>query len=896
LKFKKLVLFALRRSDERSRAISERLTLSGPTRRLGKQGVRSFKHGLNLYKLFARHAGLASAQFSEACLLLGAHKGCRRENTKFKLRKKTQLQSSKDIYARIELKKLHKWRKSLAHRIFQGQEARAATKGFKTKEKKLVQRSTCAAWQCLALLGALRYVGLLPAMASVEESVGGAAAVHAVGADGPEAGVLVVGAVPPVAPPPPPQTPVAGSHTGSAPSTGSSEKKKQHRACAANWCRGSQDPSRVNLPLKRDARLKVVKSLLRGREFEAAAMQEPFSRITICTIHLPDGMTPEEFREQGCALVPNDDPVRRGLMSGANGMMSPPANGAAAVSMRDERRTERARRLEEQMQLQTAAEDEARLAAEDAARQMRREQKAAQQAEVAAKEREKALLQESRLQSSRNQREVSQKQLEEKRARALAVQSAAARLGDKTYFDQLFATNPELLRDALHLWHDKHARVLIPPTIRVQPEIWSVELLLAKDANTLENNKTFLFRQFTGLSALAFGRLLGVLNAAHFQEVVNISGESQTRLPRDRSWCDVVLFVLMFLRTNTDMHLLAPLFGFTARRGYGLVQRVTFVLATLMQTPGLIDLHAGNGLPGLKIFGEGPLVTVRHTVDCTEFDCQAAGNPGDQSRIWSDYKQRPTVKVLISINRRGDPNFVSDGYLGGTLSDHDAITKTGFLEQLQNVGGDVVTDKGFRHVRTNLRKIGISVIMPSFVSSKVNQLTNAQLTASQLISSARSHIERYNRRVKLFHVLSQRLPNRLLPRFNDILHTVVLATLFMPPLVAHTEPQPATTTSAAPAAAVSDLAEPDIGLHPQAVEMLASEAARISEQRAEADAAASGSVDSEADEEWDEVDWEEEEVVEVEEGDVEDEDDEWGEEGEEEEEEDEEDEDNGQDG
>eukprot|EP00053_Salpingoeca_punica_P027279 m.23929 g.23929 ORF g.23929 m.23929 type:complete len:329 (+) comp9488_c0_seq1:568-1554(+) len=211
--------------------------------------------------------------------------------------------------------------------------------------------------------------------------------------------------------------------------------------------------------------------------------------------------------------------------------------------------------------------------------------------------------------------------------------------------------------------------------------------------------------------------------------------------------------------------------------------------AAIFRHQSILNLHAGDDKPPMRCFDTtAALRNVRHVIDCTEFECQTASSPADQSRLWSDYKQHSTIKVLFSANRRGDPNSVGEPCLGGTLSDHHAVTQTGFLEDVSKCKGDVLADKGFKHARPALQGVGVQLYMPSFVSSQSQQLTATQLSISQTLSSARSHIERYNRRLKAYHIFSD-LPIKVLPSFDKILFSVVLLTLFMPPL-SKSGPQP----------------------------------------------------------------------------------------------------------
>lgn len=320
--------------------------------------------------------------------------------------------------------------------------------------------------------------------------------------------------------------------------------------------------------------------------------------------------------------------------------------------------------------------------------------------------------------------------------------------------------------------------------VPVHPELWTVNGLIFMDNTNLRNGKNYLFRLYTGLAQDKFSMLVSLLYAANFHEIVFHSEDRRSNLPRDRSWYDMVLFTMIYMRTDTVMELMVNLFGLAEeRRGYGIVQRVVTCIAGLLASEN-IDLLAGNNLPPLPCFSRHEILRgVRYVVDCTELYTEAASAGADRSRQYSDYKKTTTVKVLISLNTRLDPNFVSPAYLGGTISDHEAIFRSGFVETLKRLPGDVLMDKGFRYCVQFFRNhCGVDGIIPNFVSKAAPQLTRKQLHRSQTISSARSAIERFNARFKRYRILWRRIPIKRLGLIELMIKTIIFFTLFMDPL------------------------------------------------------------------------------------------------------------------
>ena len=117
---------------------------------------------------------------------------------------------------------------------------------------------------------------------------------------------------------------------------------------------------------------------------------------------------------------------------------------------------------------------------------------------------------------------------------------------------------------------------------------------------------------------------------------------------------------------------------------------------------------------------------------------------------FSNYKSRPTVKVLIGVNPQGGAVFISDGF-EGCISDYKITEKSGFLDYIER--GDVVcADRGFT-IENLLVEKGATLVIPPF-KGKNEALSLEEEAATRVISKARIHVERFNQRMKIFQFLS----------------------------------------------------------------------------------------------------------------------------------------------
>ncbi|KAK0146330.1 THAP domain-containing protein 11 [Merluccius polli] len=130
-----------------------------------------------------------------------------------------------------------------------------------------------------------------------------------------------------------------------------------------------------------------------------------------------------------------------------------------------------------------------------------------------------------------------------------------------------------------------------------------------------------------------------------------------------------------------------------------------------------------------------PFPDCRIVLDCTEVAVSNTERLDTQSHLYSHYKGRTTLKVLIVVAPNGVITFASDLY-GGSTSDKVITADCGVLQQLQP-GDMVMADKGFtiRHILPQ----GVSLNIPTFLVN--GQFTVQEVNHNRLVARVRIHVE-----------------------------------------------------------------------------------------------------------------------------------------------------------
>ena len=128
---------------------------------------------------------------------------------------------------------------------------------------------------------------------------------------------------------------------------------------------------------------------------------------------------------------------------------------------------------------------------------------------------------------------------------------------------------------------------------------------------------------------------------------------------------------------------------------------------------------------------------------------ESSDNYRHQGNIYSNYKSRPTAKILIATNPNGAAVWISDCF-EGSISDVAIVEKSGFLDYIDE--GDVIlADRGFTIDHLLVEKKA-RVLKPPMMRGK-DALSLEEEAITKIIAKARIHIERWNRRLKYYQYL-----------------------------------------------------------------------------------------------------------------------------------------------
>ena len=170
---------------------------------------------------------------------------------------------------------------------------------------------------------------------------------------------------------------------------------------------------------------------------------------------------------------------------------------------------------------------------------------------------------------------------------------------------------------------------------------------------------------------------------------------------------------------------------------------------------------------------------VRAIIDCTEIPLQRPSIAKANSQIYSNYKSRPTAKVLVACTPGGTVSFISKS-AGGAMTDKKLVMLSGILEKFEPL--DVcLADRGF-NIQELLAPYQVKLIIPPFLK-KNQQFDTKDCIKTKQVANARIHVERVIGRLKEFQILKGDFPLDMLDLLDDILVVCGVLVNLQPPLV-----------------------------------------------------------------------------------------------------------------
>ena len=125
-------------------------------------------------------------------------------------------------------------------------------------------------------------------------------------------------------------------------------------------------------------------------------------------------------------------------------------------------------------------------------------------------------------------------------------------------------------------------------------------------------------------------------------------------------------------------------------------------------------------------------------IDCFEVFIERLSNLEARACMWSNYKHKNTVKILVGITPQGVIAFVSESW-GGRISDKYLTEHWGILRKL--LPGEIILgDRGFDIV-DSVGAMQAQLNIPAFTKGK-NQLSALEIEETRMIkANVRIHVE-----------------------------------------------------------------------------------------------------------------------------------------------------------
>lgn len=167
-------------------------------------------------------------------------------------------------------------------------------------------------------------------------------------------------------------------------------------------------------------------------------------------------------------------------------------------------------------------------------------------------------------------------------------------------------------------------------------------------------------------------------------------------------------------------------------------------------------------------------------IDAFEIQCERPSSLLLQSRSYSNYKSRNTLKGLLACTPAGHIGFISELYTG-MISDKELVMRCGFLNQKHNQGAMWMADKGFV-IQDLVSHLGVTVNTPKFLGQDL-QMPAGDVVHTQEVASQRIHIERAINKVKNFHIFDRPIPLSIWGSVNQMWAVCALLTHFQNPII-----------------------------------------------------------------------------------------------------------------
>lgn len=260
----------------------------------------------------------------------------------------------------------------------------------------------------------------------------------------------------------------------------------------------------------------------------------------------------------------------------------------------------------------------------------------------------------------------------------------------------------------------------------------------------------------------------------------NVTGPNNKRVgrPKALSNADMLLLTLMKLKLNPSLEELSFRFDIALSTASTIFS--TWISFLACELKAMIYWPPRDELPQYypRCFAKfGAQVSC--IIDCTEVPIERASLAETNTKTFSSYKNRQTVKCLVACTPAGTISYVSE-IAGGRMSDKEIVKRSDFLSKL--TPGDVVmADRGF-NIQDLLLTKKCRLVIPPF-TRRGQRFTATKDARTKNVANARIHIERAIGRMKEFKILRDEMPLLWIDTVNQIFTVCAILVNLQPPIV-----------------------------------------------------------------------------------------------------------------
>lgn len=276
----------------------------------------------------------------------------------------------------------------------------------------------------------------------------------------------------------------------------------------------------------------------------------------------------------------------------------------------------------------------------------------------------------------------------------------------------------------------------------------TVELLLYKESILFDAVTEKNLKYFTGFNSKRFNFLWQCLCQARGICL-------PTQFNRHLEQKDQLILCLFKYKSNTQFKLMALIYGINANLISDIFKCWTREIYKYLKSVNFWNLR----------YKDENAYTV--VLDCSEIPTQTSSlYPHVNQQLFSNYKNRLTLKYLVGIDEKRFVIYVSDAYVG-CISDNEIVECSGILNLL-NEGDTVLSDRGFTCTEI-LEQKGVALNVPPFKGRR-DQFEEEEVFETRVVANRRIHVERVIGLSKKNLILSQIFPAHLWDHAKEIIY------------------------------------------------------------------------------------------------------------------------------